>query len=227
MKDMKVLGLALKDYSVKEAMRMVDSYFTDSKADIVCFLSMDSILEADSDLSLKEWLEEVDLTIPISPEILKAAGIRSRQRIREVEESRFYSELMKKLSDERRTVFILATTHEEEEKSREYLRTRSEGAQVVGSFAYEELTGDSDLIVNEINSTFPDVVIVRLPSNLREVFVRDNRSMINAKLIVILKDGFSASDTPKSTHLYNLKEFIKKSIFRRKVMKYESDKEKK
>lgn len=226
MKDMNVLGIELKDYSVKEAMRMVNQFLKDAKVDTVYFLSTDILLSAGDNQELKLWLQSMDLTVPVSTEILYAANLAGRQRLKEVENSSFYTEFMRKISMEKRTVFILAEKEATVNASREYLEKNLPGVQLVGTYAFENLTGDSDVIINEINSTFPDIVFSRLPSPKQEQFVYENKSKVNAKLWVALKENFVVKEEKSGLKIKKLSTLIEKTIFRRHVSKYENNQEK-
>lgn len=226
MKNMRVLGIELKDYSVKEAMRMVDRFLKNAKVDTICFLSTEILVTAGDSPELKLWLESMDLTVPISTEILYAANLASRQRLKEVENSSFYTAFIRKLSTEKRTVFILTEKEETIRTSTEYLEKNAPGVQIVGSYAFESLTGDPDTIVNEINSTSPDIVFSRLPSPKQERFVYENKSKMNAKLWVAIKENFLAKEGKNSLKIRNLSTLIEKTIFRRTVSKYVNGREK-
>ncbi len=168
----------------------------------------------------------MDLTVPVSTEILYAANLASRQRLKEVENSSFYTAFIRKLSTEKRTVFILTEKEETIKTSTEYLEKNAPGVQIVGSYAFESLTGDPDTIVNEINSTSPDIVFSRLPSPKQERFVYENKSKMNAKLWVAIKENFLAKEGKNSLKIRNLSTLIEKTIFRRTVSKYVNGREK-
>jgi len=226
MKDMCVLGIELKDYSVKEAMRMVGQFLKDAKVDTVCFLSTDILVSAGDNPDLKQWLESMDLTVPVSTEILNAANLASRQRIKEVENSSFYTSLLKKISAEKRTVFLLTEKEETIGTTKEYLEKNAPGIQIAGTFAFENLSGDPDIIINEINSTFSDIVISRLPSPKQEQFIFENKAKVNAKLWVALKENFAAKEGKNNSKIKNLSTLIEKTIFRRIVSRYKNEQKK-
>ena len=223
MRKLQLLGIELRDYSVKESMRFVGQYLNDAKLDTICFLSTDILLNAGEDANLKLWLESMDLTIPVSAEILHAAGITNRSRLKEVENSVFYKEFVKRLSNEKRTMFILAETQNIMEVSVEYLEKYAPGIQVAGTYIFEESTSDVDSVINEINEAAPDIVLSRLSSPRQEQFVFENKNKINAKIWVALKDTFVAKENTKGLKFEKLNKLIEKTIFRRMVSKYESD----
>lgn len=223
MKQLNVFGMDLADYSVKEAMRKIDEYLVDAKVNTVSFLSMDVLMEASENEELRTYLSGMDLTIPISAEILSVAGIAGHSRIKEVSEGEFYKKLMKKISDEKRNVFILTEKEETIKAFGDYLKESSPGINIVGEFAFENLSGDSDMIVNEINSTFPDIVFSRLSSPKQEKFIYENSAKLNAKLWVALKEDFARKEPNKCGKFTALREKIRSSVFRRKVNKFEND----
>ena len=223
MRKMQLLGIGLRDYSVKEALRLVSQYLNDAKLDTICFLSTDILLNAGEDDNLKVWLESMDLTVPVSIEILHAAGITNRSRIKEVVNSVFYKEFVKRLSNEKRTMFILEETQSVLDASVEYIEKYASGIQLVGTYAFENLTGDEASIINDINAAVPDIVISRLSSPRQEQFVFENKNKINAKIWVALKDTFVAKENVKGLKFEKLSKLIEKTIFRRMVSKYENN----
>lgn len=223
MKQMQVLGIELKDYPVREAMRVLDGFLQDAKVNTIDFLTMDILMQAGENEEIREWLSDMDLTVPMSPEILKAAGIAGRSRITEVEEGRFYKELLKKISSEKRTAFILAQKEEDANALAEYLVKAASGVSVVGSYAFENLTGDPDVIVNEINSTFPDLVLSTLSSPEQEKFVYENKTKLNARLWIALKDELLRPNPGPPSRLEKIRNMIRSKIFRRSVTRFTNE----
>ncbi len=223
MRKIKILGLELRDYSLKEELRMVGQFLNNARLDTICFLSTDILLNAGEDENLKLWLESMDLTIPVSAEILHAAGITTRGRIKEVENSSFYKEFFKRLSNEKRTVFILAETENALNASVEILQMNAKDMVIVGTYAFENLSGDADAIINDINQLAPDVVLSRLSSPKQEQFVYENKNKINAKIWVALKDTFIPKESAKGLKFEKLSKLIEKTIFRRMVSKYKDN----
>ena len=226
MKKMNIMGIELRDYSLKEASRLIGQYLSNSRLDIVYFLSIDILVQAGESENLKKWLESMELTVPVSTEILAAAGITSKTRVKEVENNAFYKALIKRLSNERCTMFLLTETEAALQKSKEYIATHASGIEVIGSYAFENLSGDVDTIINDINSAVPDVVMSRLVSPKQEQFVYENRNKINSKIWLAINDTFTIKESSMGLKLEKLSRLIDKTIFRRMVSKYENNQEK-
>lgn len=225
MKEMHVLGMGLRDYSVKEAMRMVDGFLLEARANTISYLSMDMLLSAHENEKLRDWLSSMDLTVPVSPEILAAAGIGGRGRIKEVEEGKFHTELMKKLSEQERTAFLLSENEEILAAHEEYLKNTAPGIRVVGSLAAAGSMEDPDGIVNEINSAFPDIVFSRLPFPLQEQFICEHGEKLNARMFVSLKEGFGP-EQHREDFMHRIRHFLSRTAFRQRVAKSETEKAK-
>lgn len=223
MKEMHVFGMDLADYPVKEAMRKVDEYLVDAKVNTVSFLSMDVLMAAGEDEELRTYLSGIDLTVPISVEILNSAGIAGRSRLKEVEEGKFYKELMRKVSDDKRTAFLLTEKEETIEPFTEYLKKSAPGIIISGHYAFENLSGDPDAIVNEINSTFSDIVFSRLSSPKQEKFIYENSSKLNVKLWVALKENFKANEPKTEGGFKRLRNKIHAAIFRLRLNKFKDE----
>ena len=227
MRKMKMLGLELRDYSVKEALRLTGQYLNNSRLDTVSFLSTDILLSAGENSNLKLWLEAMDLTIPISVEILHAAGITNRSRIKEVENSIFYREFLKRLSNEQKTLYILTETEDTLKAALAFMQANAKGIKIVGSYVFENLAGDVNEIINDINSVTPDVVISRLLSPKQEQFVYENKNKINAKIWLALENSFVMKENAKGLKFNRLSKLIENTVFRRMVSKYENNRNQK
>lgn len=218
MKEMRLLGMNFKDYSVKEAMHLVDSFLTGSRVGTISFLSMDSCLEASNNDDMKIQLQAMDMCIPTTPEILNAAGIAGHSRIKEIEESKFYKELLKKLSGEKRTAFILAEDDAVSDDCESHLNKNASGIKIAGKYVIKDSSENVDLIVNEINATFPDVVFSRLSSPKQEQFIYEQKSRLNAKLWIALKDSTFQKDD--GTEADGFRKLLVKILFRLKAGKF-------
>ena len=225
MRKMNVLGVELKDYSVKESMKRVLTYLNNGSLDTVCFLTTDLLLEAKDNQELKTNIEEMNMTIPSTVDILQAGETVIRSREKEVESNLFLRELLKRLAREKRKIFLIAETEDEIVHMRETLLRMEDRLVFFGSYAYEMLTGTEDVIINEINNVIPDVIFSRLDSPKQEKLVCENQMKVNAKLWVAFQSAnlrIADSGVLKTGGLHTL---IDKTIFKRIVNRYENDKE--
>lgn len=190
-KKLEILGMALDNDTVAEAMVQVEEFLNSTMMNTIEAISMDMLVKTQEDDRLKACIEHLDLTVISDKEILKAAGEISRQRIQETVNNDFFKEFAKRASGNRRAVFLLGETEEKLDALREFLAEHYSGIQVAGCFGLADCPGDYDMVINEINIAEPDVIMSVLTSPEQEYFLQDNREKLNAKIWYGLGEVYS------------------------------------
>ena len=223
MRKLKVLGVELKDYSVREAMRRITLYLNNGACNTVDFVSHDALLKASGDEDLKSNIETMDLVIPVSSDILQAGSIFSRSREREIESNLFFKGFLRKLEKERRSVFLISSTSQKLESLSNTLGSFFGPLNVVSGAASEETVGGGDFLVNEINSCLPEVVILNLESPLAEQFIVENSMKLNCQLIVVVRDVSLRVSSDGNVKRGGLGGFLARRFFRNAAINYEKE----
>ena len=223
MRKINVLGISLKDYSVRESMRRVSQYLNNGICNTVDFVTHDTLLLASEDESIKNDLEAMDMVVFTSSDILEAANVHSRTRAQEIDSNLFLKGLLRKLYKEKRPVFLISSTTARLEPLSESLHSFFGELNIVSRIAMEEAVGGDDFIVNELNNSMPDVVIMNPESFEAESFIRENRMKINAQLIVILRDVSLRVTSDGNIRKGGIGDFLLRRFFRRAADNYEKD----
>jgi len=221
MKEISVLGILMTDYSLRESLRLAESYMDGNTLNTICYLNTELMLLAKDDADLRNAVSGMDLLVPGSTEILKAGGILSMSRHREVEGNFFLREVLKRFAKERRRIFLLANTQEELVMMRSSLLQIEQKLTYFGSFTYDGPERSDFAVVNEINSVVPDVIISMVPSPGQEILMNEYARMVNAKLWISLQPGVlkHVNDEKKRSNIFT--KFLDKIIFRRTVKKFD------
>ena len=220
MRHMQVLGVDLQDYTVREAMRKVDYFLRDSKVSTISYITTRGLMAAEESPELKIFLSNIDLTVAADADILHAAGIENRNRMKEIENDEFMEEFLKKLVRGKRKVYLLTGTKEQLEALEVCLKSYQENLRVVGKFSLDELEKDEDWLINEMNGYMPDVVISNISSPQRESFFENNHMKMNARIWLMLKDKVVHA-THRKDILWRVGDSLAKKWFRRKVEQYQ------
>ena len=107
MKKVSVLGIHLWDVSVRESIRTMGHYFVNHKINVIYFLTTEALLEASANDEMRNYIESMDMTIPMTTDILSAAKVTNRYRIKEVENRHFSKEMLEKLERVQATLLLL------------------------------------------------------------------------------------------------------------------------
>lgn len=223
-KEISVLGVVIDNHTVRESMLLVDEYLNNEFLNTINMIFADTLIKASENEAFQEYVEESDMNIIGDKTILEAIGYTDLQRIKEVEEELFISQFLKHALRSRKTVFILGEDDDSVEEISEYLSEEYKDLEIAGKYAVKNNPGDDDLIVNEINSVSPDIILSFLESPFQEKFIANSKSKLNAKvwfgLGINLNLGIKAS--MKHNWLVNT---INKELFKKRVIKFQNKKE--
>lgn len=217
-----VLGVDLDNYSTRESLQLIDAYLNEQIMHVVGIVFMDLLILAGEDLKVRESIESLDLTIVGDKEILAVAGITRGFRVRETVGNEFVAHFLERLSQKKCKIFLLCNTDEECQMFQEYLKEKYPACVVAATYAVEKCKEDYDVVVNEINIVEPDVVFSALDSPVRESFIMEQKSKINARLWFELGRNVSIIQTNKKVSAW-FKDFINRKIFHREVSKYKNE----
>lgn len=222
-KKIEILGIQIDNYTVREAMLQIETYLSNTVMNTIEAISMEMLVLAQEDETLRECIENLDLAIVNEKEILQAAGVNSPQRIRETVEKQFFTEFMKRIIRNGRTVYLFGETRQQMEKLEQFLSENYEKVKILGSAVMEECVGDFDGVVNEINIASPDIIFSILPTPEQEYFLMENRGKMNAKIWYGL-----GNDYAKSHGVSYIKSLVKrmlhKGALRRMLSQYDQEK---
>nr|MBQ8252246.1 WecB/TagA/CpsF family glycosyltransferase [Lachnospiraceae bacterium] len=223
MKHMQVLGVELKDYSVREAMRKVDFFLRDGRVATIAYISSLGLMKAENSPELKTFLSEMDMTVASDADILRAGGVAVRSRIKEIENDEFLEEFLKKLVRGRKKIYLLSDTGEQLGILEEAVRDYQPNIDIVGMFSMDKLEHDEDYLINEMNGLMPHVLISNISSPLREQFFENHHMKMNVSIWLMLKDKMIFASQNRGP-ARKLGDRIMKMMFRKKAEKYQNDK---
>lgn len=187
MRKMEVLGIPMKDLTIRESMKKVEQFFVDEKVSTIALITMKGLIKAQDSSEIKEWMSSLDMTVAVDVDILHAADINYRSRIHDVENNVFIYEFLKKLVRQRKTVYLMSQTEESLKKLEEELLSCEESLRIVGRAVADDLEHDDDFIINDMNMKTPWVLISNLESPKREQFLKDNHMKMNARIWLMLR----------------------------------------
>lgn len=187
MRKMEVLGIPMKDLTIRESMKKVEQFFADEKVSTIALITMKGLIKAQDSSEIKEWMSSLDMTVAVDVDILHAADINYRSRIHDVENNVFISEFLKKLVRQRKTVYLMSQTEESLKKLEGDLLSCEEGLRIVGKAVVDDLEHDDDFVINDMNMKTPWVLISNLESPKREQFLKDNNMKMNVRIWMMLR----------------------------------------
>ena len=191
MKTIDILGIKIKDYSVRETLHLTREYLSHNVPSTVCFLTREDLLGASESAEWKSFIEEeADATMIASSDIFKAAGVEEKGRAREIDRNLYLKGLMRLLSKERRRLYLLTQNPTHMYDLKYLLGTFESALQVAGSCDSMEMSDPEKAVedvTNDINTVTPDVIFAVLLGDQGIRFVNLGKKYMNARLIVLMQ----------------------------------------
>ncbi|MBQ3105772.1 MAG: hypothetical protein IJC59_07945 [Lachnospiraceae bacterium] len=159
----RLLGIMIKAMGTQGALKKTADFMGSGGLRTIAYVSMDKLMQASENAEEKEWWEDVDLALYGDKEVLKAAGVTSQSRIREVEENVYLRALLKRIVKNHYETFLLADTEENVRLLEEELRELEGSLTVTGRDATERYTQAKESLINNINVVAPRVILSRIP----------------------------------------------------------------
>ena len=218
-KKVDILGIQLDNYTVREAIMCVERYLSNNVLNTIESISLQMLINSETDTVLKEVMGSLDLAVIGEKEIIQAAGLETMQRIKETEENDFYFEFFKRIERNKKSVFLLGETEEKIEELKKELQKDFSQLKFAGDYAVENCVGDLEAVINDMNATTPDVIVSVLPSPLQEHFLHEHRDKMNANIWY----GIGGVPIHKKKHgvIDHLKSFIHRGKLINSMNKYD------
>ena len=211
-----VLGVEMDCLTAKEAMINVLQFFDSDPLDTVELVSMNMLLNGQDDPQWQELTGRIQILLPGEAEILEAAQIRDRIKLKDSGERIFLKMFMKYLQKNQKRVFLLAGSDEELFRVEEAVRRFNRGIRFTGHALLSPQDNREENVINDINGTETDCILSVLPSPYQEEFLGRNRALLNAK--VWLGCGGALWQSYDERKLSKkIRHFFLKKVFRRTV----------
>ena len=187
MKTYEILGINIKDHSVREALHKTREYLSYNVPSVVFFLTREVLLAAaDSDEHKRFIEEDVEITMPATSDIFKAADVTDKGREREIDRNLYLKGLLRMLSKEHRRIFLVTQNQGQMDGLKSLLGAFENSLQIAGIYDGSDTMSLED-ITNDINTVTPYVVFAVYAGTEGIDFVSSVKKYMNTRLIVVMQ----------------------------------------
>lgn len=219
MKNINLLGMKLQDRYVRESLMMTERFIKKGTAHIILYLTTAVFLEAAKNEDEKEWIEAADVTLWGDTKILEAAEITAKGRYYEVKEKEFLNTFLRRMAKIHKSILVLSDTEEHAQELKAELIEMQNGITIVGTMTIQDIEGNQEKIINEINIIAPTVIMVRMPFPMQQKWLINSRKYMNAGIWIGMPEDFSCI-SKKEMPVEKVGKRILNVLFSRKVNKY-------
>lgn len=181
-KKIKVFDIAIDDYSAKQAMKETVDYLASEPLNTVELVTVDTLMYAREGQEIKEYIETFDMVLAGEKDILRAADITDRRRLREVESKTYLKMALRYFHKNHLRVYLLVEAEEAAESIFAYLSSFYGGIQIAGIAKLSSKDRADDMVVNAVNGGEVDCILAAVSTPVQEEFCAGNRKLLNARL---------------------------------------------
>ncbi len=181
----KIMDIDVDMLSNDVFIQKMDEYLTDDHLDVVFFASTGMLDRAMKDEAYRQIIDQAELFLPGEEALLTTHHVEMLEAGGMVVSCRSLGMMLENLEKKDRTLYIIAQNEEEIWKLEMYCTAMQPELKVVGAYVYDEEMED-EVVLNEMNSHTPDIILLNLPVGLQEQWIMEHAALLNAKLCIAI-----------------------------------------
>ncbi|BCN32654.1 WecB/TagA/CpsF family glycosyltransferase [Anaeromicropila herbilytica] len=191
-----IMDLEVDIISIDYLILNCKGFLTNDSLNIIYLVSTKTIQETMNDEHYIECFQNADFVLPGEETVLSLHHVDTLQTQGMIVDYHFLYSMFESITEDEKTVFIVGRNENEIERYKQFNDKNYEHLKIVGSFTEKDLEKE-EIVINEINSIAPDILIFAIDSPLQEKWIASNYLKLNAKLCIsiggviehILKDN--------------------------------------
>lgn len=190
MKKKMILDIPVHHITMENAVKRVFQFLEEDKNHIVYTPNPEIIIEAQSNLELKQALHNADLVIPDGIGVVIASHFYSDPLPERVAGYDLVQNIFDLMAEKKKTVYFLGGKPGIVEKAKENMTAKYPGLQVVGYQHGYFSDSEEKKIVEDIRKKSPDLLLVGLGAPRQEVWIHRLHSELCAKVTIGVGGSF-------------------------------------
>lgn len=237
----KIMDLELDLLTEETFQKEVEKYLSNDYLNVIHLISLDYIDMYDENELVRETLGEADLVLPGEKAILSSYHVDVLETGGMVVDYRTAGKVCGEDMLAKKRCYLVLRDKKEAKIIYRYLVSHCPWMEVAGLYTADSAVSEEALI-NDINTTIPDIILMSMESTRGEEWIHKNRMMINSKLCVVLssvmnliiRENIHVPVWLKALHLGRIYTFLaripysnrwRRRIFKKKMDNYNNKKQ--
>lgn len=216
-----IMGLEIDIIDTKALVSIVNDFLENDVLNVILFATTDLIDYTVEDEELKSIIMDADYILPGDETLLSLHHVDTLKVASMVVDYKSLSHAFTDVGVRNRSIYLIASSEKEAQSYMNLMEEHYPQMEVLGAF-YEDLEQNQELVMNEINSLTPDILIFLIETPFQERFIMENKLKLNAKLCIGL--GHITPEAVTKHKNNGIKKILDARIFKRKFEKYKHKK---
>ncbi|WP_167955536.1 WecB/TagA/CpsF family glycosyltransferase [Anaerosporobacter faecicola] len=182
-----VMGVDLDAISVLAFSQKLKEFLLNDYLNIVFLITAKTLEYANEDEEFRNSLTCADYILPSQEMLLYLPCPHIYENSNYVSDFHKLQLSVRNMEGSKKTVFVISDMVNQVESFLNYKRKAEDRFIIAGSYM-GDIVENEDLVVNEINATAPDILVLALESPQQELWIAHNYTKLNAKLCLVLAD---------------------------------------
>lgn len=182
-----VMGVELDVISVLAFSQKLKEFLLNDHLDTVFLITAKTLEYANEDEEFRNSLACADYILPSQEMLLALAYPHIYENANYVSDFHKLQLSLRNLDCSKKTVFVVSNMVNQVESFLNYKR-KAEECFIIANSYMGDITENEDLVINEINATAPDILVLALESPEQELWIDRNHTKLNVKLCLVLAD---------------------------------------
>lgn len=179
----KVLDFQVDMLTVDALNQQIDEYCDKEQMMSILFLSVPIVEQAMDSYEYHEKITKFHMLIPGEKEVFLDESAKIFRENKLVFDETCFGEVLKMLEESERSIYIAGDQLDKIEILLRYCEEEYPDLRVVGSYIVEKQIDDEKLL-NDINTSCPDVIITAIAPKCQEEWIINNTDKLNGKVCI-------------------------------------------
>lgn len=229
----KIMDLDVDILTEQAYLGEIQEYLRQAHLKTMVFLTAKMVEEAVENVEYCNILKHFDMILPGEEDVLSLHHVNVLKAGGMITNCDCFYSTLKMLEEEQKTVYLIGENFSKLEHFMAFCEDEYPELNVVGSYI-EHMQKNEEILLNDINTISPEVVIIALSAQAQARWMKENGSMLNTKLCICVGGVFDKISELYSganqSFLYrtfyrtkkNFQSFWQKRIFKMEVEYYNS-----
>jgi N-acetylglucosaminyldiphosphoundecaprenol N-acetyl-beta-D-mannosaminyltransferase len=179
---MNILNVRYDNYPFEESIQRCVDLLRQPKKSNIFYLNVDCVYRAEQDVEYRQIVNAADMVMPDGVGIQAATRLFGDRMKVGTNVTDFFSALIRKLAETHCKIFLLGGREGVAKLAAEKLKAAIPSIQIVGT--HSGFFDSDEIVLQRINNTGADVLIVAMGVPIQEKWIRKNRERLNSKVCI-------------------------------------------
>lgn len=185
----KILGVSVDPIEIDKVLHLTNDYINNQCLNVIFFASANSSILAQDSQEFADFVATADLVLPGDKTMEAALFGAQDEKDNPTMLNRYMERLLAKLNNTERSIYLLDEQEDHLFRIVDVIKEKYPKIVVNGTYFIDNEPENMDLLVNDINTIAPDILVILIENLKLKEFLEQYRAKMNVKLCICLDEA--------------------------------------